>query len=109
MNISVQPLYDRAVVKRIKKNNTSKNGIIIPEGSNEKPSVGVVVAVGGGKLNHDGSSQVPLVRSGQKVIFGKWAGTVLDKEILEYLNINNEENDEFIVMKEEDIMLIIND
>lgn len=110
MSINLQPIHDRIVIKRVKKMTESSGGIIIPEGAGEKPSIGVVLAIGSGKKNSDGSLQSISVRVGQKVVFGKWAGTALEGDILKYLNLSQHEDDgEILIVKEDDIMAIISE
>ena len=88
-----RPLHDRVVVKRIDAEEKSKGGIIIPDTAKEKPSQGEVVAVGPGARDEAGNLVKPDVKSGDRVLFGKWSGTevVLDGE-------------ELLIMKESDIM-----
>jgi chaperonin GroES len=88
-----RPLHDRVVVKRIAAEEKSKGGIIIPDTAKEKPMQGEVVAVGPGGRDESGKL-IPIdVKTGDRVLFGKWSGTevVLD-------------GDELLIMKESDIM-----
>ena len=94
--MKVKPLQDRVIVKRIEEEETTKGGIIIPETAKEKPIEGKVVAVGGGKLTDDGKKQPLVVKTGDKVLFGKYAGT--DIQI---------EGEEHLIMREDDIIAII--
>jgi chaperonin GroES len=91
-----RPLHDRVVVKRIDAEEKSAGGIIIPDTAKEKPSQGEVVAVGpGGRDDH--GQLVPLdVQVGNRVLFGKWSGTEVKIDGVEYL-----------IMKESDIMGIV--
>ena len=91
-----RPLHDRVVVRRLKAEEKSKGGIIIPDTAKEKPSQGEVVAVGPGGRDESGKIVKPDVKAGDKVLFGKWSGTevVLDGEDL-------------LIMKESDIMGVI--
>ncbi|HEV7545654.1 MAG TPA: co-chaperone GroES [Reyranella sp.] len=91
-----RPLHDRVVVKRIDAEEKSKGGIIIPDTAKEKPSQGQIVAVGPGGRDESGKIIPPDVKTGDKVLFGKWSGTevVLDGEDL-------------LIMKESDIMGVI--
>jgi chaperonin GroES len=91
-----RPLHDRVVVKRIDAEAKSKGGIIIPDTAKEKPSQGEVVAVGPGARDESGKIVHPEVKSGDRVLFGKWSGTevMLDGE-------------ELLIMKESDIMGVI--
>ena len=91
-----RPLHDRVVVKRIDADEKTKGGIIIPDTAKEKPSQGEVIAVGPGGRDEAGKIVKPDVKTGDKVLFGKWSGTevVLDGEDL-------------LIMKESDIMGVI--
>ena len=91
-----RPLHDRVVVKRINPEAKTKGGIIIPDTAREKPQQGEVVAVGPGGRDEAGKL-VPIdIKSGDKVLFGKWSGTevVLDGE-------------ELLIMKESDVMGVL--
>ncbi len=94
--MKVKPLQDRVIVKRIEEDDTTKGGIIIPDTAKEKPIEGKVVSVGGGKLNDAGKKQPLEVKAGDKVLFGKYAGT--DIQI---------EGEEHLIMREDDIIAII--
>jgi chaperonin GroES len=94
--MKVTPLQDRVIVKRIEEEETTKGGIIIPDTAKEKPIEGKVVAVGGGKLLDNGKKQPLEVKTGDKVLFGKYAGT--DIQI---------EGEEHLIMREDDIIAII--
>jgi chaperonin GroES len=91
-----RPLHDRVVVKRINPEAKTKGGIIIPDTAREKPQQGEVVAVGPGGRDESGKL-IPIdVKSGDKILFGKWSGTevVLDGE-------------ELLIMKESDVMGVL--
>ncbi len=91
-----RPLHDRVVVKRIDAEERSAGGIIIPDTAKEKPSQGEVIAVGPGGRDEQGKL-IPLdVQVGNRVLFGKWSGTEVKIDGVEYL-----------IMKESDIMGII--
>src|SRR6516165_3592929 len=91
-----RPLHDRVVVKRIDAEEKSAGGIIIPDSAKEKPSQGEVIAVGPGGRDESGKL-IPLdVQVGNRVLFGKWSGTEVKIEGVEYL-----------IMKESDIMGIL--
>ena len=91
-----RPLHDRVVVKRIDAEDKSKGGIIIPDSAKEKPSEGEVVAVGPGGRDEAGKL-IPIgVRSGDRVLFGKWSGTEVKLD-----------GEELLIMKESDIMGVI--
>jgi chaperonin GroES len=91
-----RPLGDRVVVRRVKEEQKSAGGIIIPETAQEKAQEGVVVAVGPGALNDSGERIAPEVKPGDFVLFGKWSGTEVKIE-----------GDELLIMKESDISGII--
>ena len=94
MNFS--PLHDRGVVRRVTAEEKSSGGIIIPDTAQEKPMQGEVIAVGAGARNEQGQI-VPLdVKSGDKILFGKWSGTEVKLG-----------GEELLIMKESDIMGII--
>jgi chaperonin GroES len=91
-----RPLHDRVVVKRIDAEEKSAGGIIIPDTAKEKPSQGEVIAVGPGGRDEAGEL-VPLdVKAGDRILFGKWSGTEVKIDGVEYL-----------IMKESDIMGIL--
>ena len=90
------PLHDRVVVKRIDAEEKSKGGIIIPDTAKEKPSQGEIVAVGPGGRDESGKL-IPLdLKSGDRVLFGKWSGTEVKLD-----------GEELLIMKESDIMGVI--
>ncbi|MEA2039897.1 MAG: co-chaperone GroES [Thermodesulfobacteriota bacterium] len=94
--MKVRPLHDRVIVQRIEEEQKTKGGIIIPDTAKEKPVEGKIVAIGNGKVLENGT-KIPLeVKEGQKVLFGKYAGTEI--------NIDGEEH---LIMKEDDIIAII--
>jgi chaperonin GroES len=91
-----RPLGDRVVVRRVKEEQKSAGGIIIPETAQEKAQEGVIVAVGPGALNDSGERIAPEVKPGDFVLFGKWSGTEVKID-----------GDELLIMKESDISGII--
>ncbi len=94
--MKIKPLHDRVIVKRIDEEETTKGGIIIPDSAKEKPSEGKITAVGNGKILEDGSRQPLEVKKGDKVLFGKYAGTEI--------KIDGEEH---LIMREDDIIAIV--
>ena len=94
--MKVRPLHDRVIVKRVEEEDKTKGGIIIPDTAKEKPVEGKVVAVGDGKVQEDGKKTPLEVKAGDRVLFGKYAGTEIQ--------IDGEEN---IIMKEDDIIAIL--
>ena len=95
--MKIRPLHDRLIVRRQEEERTTASGIVIPESASaEKPDQGVVEAVGNGKLLDDGNVRKLDVNVGDKVLFGKYAGQAVKVD-----------GDELLVMKEEDVMGII--
>ena len=94
--MSIRPLHDRVLVRRLEDETTTAGGIVIPDNAKEKPSRGEVLAVGNGKILDNGEVRALDVKAGDKVLFGKYAGTEV--------KVNGEE---LLVMREDDIMGII--
>ncbi len=94
--MKIRPLQDRVIVKRIEEEEKSKGGIIIPDTAKEKPQEGKIVAVGKGKPNEDGKITPLDVKVNDRVLFGKYSGTEI--------NIDGEEH---LIMREEDILGVI--
>ena len=94
--MKVRPLHDRVIVKRVEEEAKTKGGIIIPDTAKEKPIEGKVVAVGKGKILENGNQQPLEVKKGDKILFGKYAGTEI-----------NIEGDEHLIMREDDIIAIV--
>jgi len=94
--MKMRPLHDRVIVKRMEEERTSPGGIVIPDAAAEKPIKGEVVAVGNGKILENGDVRVLDVSVGDKILFGKYAGTEVKVE-----------GEELLVMKEDDIMAVI--
>ncbi|MGA8610624.1 MAG: co-chaperone GroES [Xanthobacteraceae bacterium] len=94
--LKFRPLHDRVVVKRIDAEEKSKGGIIIPDTAKEKPQEGEVVAVGPGGRDESGKLIPIELKSGDRVLFGKWSGTEVKLD-----------GDELLIMKESDIMGVI--
>ncbi len=89
--MKVRPLHDRILVERIEEEEKTASGIIIPDAAKEKPSQGKVVAVGNGKKTDDGKV-IPLdVKEGDRILFGKYAGTEIKVEGKEYLMMREDE------------------
>ena len=91
-----RPLHDRVVVRRLTAEEKTKGGIIIPDTAQEKPMEGEVVAVGAGARNETGAIVALDVKAGDRVLFGKWSGTEVKID-----------GEELLIMKESDIMGII--
>jgi chaperonin GroES len=96
IQMKFRPLHDRVVVKRIEAEEKTTGGIIIPDTAKEKPSQGEVIAVGPGGRDERGAVIQPDVKTGDRVLFGKWSGTEV---VLE--------GEELLIMKESDIMGVI--
>ena len=94
--MSFRPLHDRVVVRRVDSEEKTAGGIIIPDTAKEKPSEGVIVSVGPGARDESGKIVALDVKSGDRVLFGKWSGTEV--------KVNGED---LLIMKESDIMGVI--
>ena len=94
--MNIRPLHDRVVVKRQEEERTTAGGIVIPDSATEKPMRGVVVAVGNGKPLDNGDVRALAVKVGDVVLFGKYSGTEV-----------NMAGEELVVMREDDIMAVI--
>lgn len=95
--MNIQPLYDRVVIKRMEEEKLSAGGIVIPDSAAEKPLKGEVVAVGEGKALDNGSVRAPKVKKGDKVLFGKYAGTEVKLDGVDLLVVK--EDDIFAILK----------
>jgi len=96
-NMKLRPLHDRVIVKRLEEERKTASGIVIPDTAAEKPDQGEVLAVGPGKKNEDGKVTAVDVKVGDKVLFGKYSGSTVRVD-----------GDELLVMREEDIMAVVN-
>ncbi|ADO42088.1 co-chaperone GroES [Ketogulonicigenium vulgare] len=94
--MAFKPLHDRVVVRRVQSEEKTKGGLIIPDSAKEKPAEGEVVAVGEGARKDSGELIAPSVKTGDRVLFGKWSGTEITVE-----------GEELLIMKESDILGII--
>ncbi len=94
--MKIRPLHDRVIVKRVEEERMSAGGIVIPDSAKEKPSQGQVIAVGNGKILDNGEVRALDVKVGDKILFGKYAGNEVKVE-----------GEELIVMREEDIMGVV--
>jgi chaperonin GroES len=94
--MKIKPLGDRVLVKRIKEEDKTKGGIIIPDTAKEKPQEGKVVAVGKGKVSEDGKLITLEVKAGDKILFGKYSGSEIKLD-----------GEEHVVLREDDILGII--
>ena len=94
--MKIRPLHDRVIVRRMEEERTSAGGIVIPDSATEKPVQGEIVAVGKGKLLENGEVRPLDVKKGDKVLFAKYGGTDIKVE-----------GEELLVMREEDIMGVV--
>jgi chaperonin GroES len=91
-----KPLHDRVLVKRFEEDEVIKGGIIIPDTAKEKPMEGEVVAVGPGKMQDDGKRSPMDVKTGDRILFGKYSGTEIKIE-----------DQDYTIMREEEILAIL--
>ena len=94
--MNLRPLHDRVIVRRMEEETTSACGIVIPDNATEKPSRGEVIAAGNGKITDSGEVRPLAVKVGDKVLFGKYAGTEVKVD-----------GEELLVMREDDIVAVI--
>ncbi|MCK8516950.1 co-chaperone GroES [Methylonatrum kenyense] len=94
--MNIRPLHDRVIIKRMEEERTSPGGIVIPDSATEKPIRGEVLAVGKGKTADNGDVKALDVKVGDKVLFGKYSGTEVKMD-----------GEELLVMREDDIMAVI--
>lgn len=97
MSLKIRPLNDRIIVERMEnEEQTSAGGIIIPDSAKEKPQEGKILAVGPGKRDEAGNRQAPDVKEGDRVLFGKYAGTEIKID-----------GNEYLIMREDDILGVL--
>lgn len=94
--MTIRPLHDRVVIKRLEAEEKTSSGIILAPSATEKPDMGEVIAIGEGKIGRDGNRRPLDVKVGDKVIFGKYSGQIVKVD-----------GEELLVMKEEDIFGVI--
>ena len=94
--MKIRPLHDRVIVKRLEEERVSAGGIVIPDSAAEKPVQGKVIAVGKGKILENGSVRPLDVKVGDKILFGKYGGTEVRVD-----------GEDLLVMREEDVMAVI--
>jgi len=90
------PLHDRILVRRVEEASTTRGGIIIPDSAKDKPQEGEVVSVGKGKINEEGKVRPLDVKEGDRILFGKYAGTEIKLD-----------GEEFVIMREEEVLGVI--
>ncbi len=96
--MKIRPLGDRVVVKRVKEEEKTKGGIIIPDSAKEKPVEGLVIAVGNGKPLKDGKVRPLDVKAGDRILFGKYSGTEVKLD-----------GEDHIIMREDDLLAVLGD
>ena len=94
--MKLRPLQDRILVQRVKEEEKTKGGIIIPDTAKEKPSEGKVIAAGNGKLSEEGKRIALEVKKGDRILFGKYSGTEVEIE-----------GEEYLIMREDDVFGVI--
>ena len=94
--MAIRPLHDRVLVKRVKEEEKTKGGIIIPDTAKEKPIEGKVVAVGNGKVLDDGKTRKLEVKAGDRILFGKYSGTEVKID-----------GEECLILREDDILAVL--
>lgn len=94
--MQIRPLYDRVLVKRVQEASKSKGGLFLPESAKEKPSEGIVLAVGQGRVSEKGEVRTLVVKEGDRVLFGKYAGNEI--------KVDGEER---LILKESEIFGIV--
>jgi chaperonin GroES len=95
--MNLRPLHDRVIVKRLDQETKTASGLIIPDAAAEKPDQGQILAVGNGKVGDDGKVRPLEVKVGDRVLFGKYSGQSVKVD-----------GEELLVMREEDIMAVVN-
>ena len=94
--MGIRPLHDRVLVKRVKEDEKTKGGIIIPDTAKEKPIEGQVVAVGNGKVLDSGETRSLEVKKGDRILFGKYSGTEVKLD-----------GEEHLILREDDILAVV--
>ncbi|MCU0624370.1 MAG: co-chaperone GroES [Gemmatimonadaceae bacterium] len=94
--MKIRPLHDRVIVKRLEEERKTASGIVIPDTAAEKPDQGEIIAVGTGKIQDDGKVRALAVKAGDRILFGKYSGQTVKVD-----------GEELLVMREEDIMGVI--
>lgn len=94
--MSIRPLHDRIIIKRVQEEEKTKGGIIIPDTAKEKPMEGEVIAVGNGKVMDDGTVKKMEVKVGDRVLYGKYSGTEVKVD-----------GQELLIMREDDLLCVV--
>ena len=95
--MNIKPLYDRIIVKPLDAEEVTKGGIVLPDTAKEKPQEGEIIAVGNGKLLEDGKVQALTVKTGDRILYGKYSGT----------EIKTKEGEDLLILREDDVLAII--
>ncbi|MFB3815212.1 MAG: co-chaperone GroES [Terriglobales bacterium] len=96
MTTKLTPLHDRILVRRVEETEKTRGGLIIPDTAKDKPQEGEVVAVGKGKVNDEGKVRPLDVKTGDRILFGKYSGTEIKLD-----------GEEYLIMREEEVLGII--
>ena len=94
--MALKPLADRIVVKRLEAQDKTKSGLVLPDSAKEKPQEGKVVAIGTGRLLDDGGIKPLEIKSGDRVLYGKYSGTEVSLE-----------GEEYLILREEDVLAVV--
>ena len=94
--MSLRPLHDRIIIKRIDQETKTQSGIVLPESAAEKPDQGEVIAVGPGRRDNDGKRITPDIQVGERVLFGKYSGQAVKVD-----------GAELLVLREEDVVAVV--
>jgi len=94
--MKIRPLHDRLLVERLEEKEVKKGGIIIPDTAKEKPQEGKVIAVGNGKVTEDGKRVALDIKSGDRILFGKYSGNEVKID-----------GDDYLILREEDVLAIL--
>ena len=94
--MNVRPLYDRLIIQRIEEGEQKVGGIIIPDSAKEKPQQGKVIAAGIGKVKDDGTRQLPDVKTGDLILFGKYSGQEIKVD-----------GEDYLIMREDEVLGVI--
>jgi len=94
--MTIRPLHDRIVIRRLEEGEQTVGGIIIPDSAKEKPQRGKVIATGAGKIREDGTRQPPDVKTGDLILFGKYSGQEIRLD-----------GEDYLIMREEDLLGVI--
>lgn len=96
MAVKLTPLHDRILVRRVEQEETTRGGIVIPDTAKDKPQEGVVMAVGKGKINEEGKVRPLDVKEGDRILFGKYAGSEIKLD-----------GEEFVIMREDEVLGVL--